>query len=116
MSHTDGEKSNLAEEKLPYWNYNIPKDRWTEECPAFLVGGDAADAAQLATRDEDYQLMSWEDVQDIISAHQTLSYLRIKELINIQETIGLKCLKERLRISVDTVHILQRSRRVMVLS
>lgn len=54
---------------VPFWNVNVPREQWTAECPAFLAGLDQGDQAQLGTRDEDYPLMSWQDVSKIIREH-----------------------------------------------
>jgi hypothetical protein len=52
---------------IQYWNFNIPKDEWTAECPEYLQGVDAFDTTQLGTKDEDYKLMTWSQVHNIIS-------------------------------------------------
>ncbi|KAJ8606559.1 hypothetical protein MRB53_040859 [Persea americana] len=50
-----------------YWNTNIPEEKHTKECPEGLRNLDADDTAQLSMRDEDYKLMSWQEVKKIIS-------------------------------------------------
>lgn len=52
--------------KLPYWNVNLPPEEWTEACPVYLEGVDHWDRAQLATKDQDYRLMTWTEVRAII--------------------------------------------------
>lgn len=49
-----------------YWNANVPLSEETDECPSFLRDVDDWDKQQLGTRDVDYDVMSWEEVSDIV--------------------------------------------------
>ena len=53
--------------EIAYWNQNIPRAEWSVECPDFLKDVDHWDQAQLAVKDADYELMSWDEVKDIVS-------------------------------------------------
>ena len=51
---------------IPYWNTNLPKDQWTEECPDYLLDIYERDKVQLGIRDEDYDLMKWEKAKQLV--------------------------------------------------
>lgn len=51
---------------IPYWNTNLPEDQWTDECPDYLLEVDDQDKAQLSIRDEDYELMNWDTVKQLV--------------------------------------------------
>ena len=53
--------------EIAYWNVNVPEQEWADECPSYLQDVEAWDRAQLAVRDVDYRLMSWEEVRSIVS-------------------------------------------------
>ena len=59
-------------ETMAYWNVNMPSNEWTTECPDFLTDVDDHDRTHLATKDQDYSLMSWQDVQNIVSRFDLL--------------------------------------------
>jgi hypothetical protein len=50
----------------PYWNVNVPKEQWTDTPSEALANVDKSVKEQLSVWDEDYHIMSWEDVQDVI--------------------------------------------------
>lgn len=51
---------------IPFWNTNLPRAQWTSKCPEYLVGVDAFDREHLGRKDSEYQLMSWQEVSDIV--------------------------------------------------
>lgn len=55
--------------RIPYWNVNVPHGQWSVECPEYLANVDEYDRAQLGVKDQDYNLMTWSDVQNIISKY-----------------------------------------------
>lgn len=50
-----------------YWNANLPKERWTEECPEYLKGISEKNKGILSQKDEDFTRLSWTGVQDLVS-------------------------------------------------
>jgi len=57
-------------EAIPYWNVNVPKEHWTSEPSEALVAADENDKAHMGIRDEDYHVLSWEEVQQVIREWQ----------------------------------------------
>jgi len=55
--------------RIPYWNVNVPHDQWSVQCPDFLADVDDYVRAQLAVKDHDYDVMTWSEVQNIISKY-----------------------------------------------
>lgn len=56
---------------LPYWQVNVPEGERTDECPEALRGLSAKDQGILSTPDDQYHVLSWDEVQQII-AHNAL--------------------------------------------
>ena len=59
--------------RVAYWNTNIPEEDWTDECPDYLKGVDEYDEHQLGIKDEDYTLMSWNEVKTIVSMSYSIT-------------------------------------------
>ena len=60
----------MAEEQsgpIPFWNMNIPRQKWTQECPEYLKSVDSSDREQLGRNDAEYKLMSWQEASSIVS-------------------------------------------------
>lgn len=56
-----------AKEILPYWHVNVaPSDR-EAECPDFLRNLSAKDEGIIGTRDEDFRVLAWDEVRQIIA-------------------------------------------------
>ncbi|KAL2401466.1 hypothetical protein ABEF93_006355 [Exophiala dermatitidis] len=49
-----------------YWNRNIPKQQWTEECPEYLVGIGDKNMRIISSREEDCHKLSWPEVQELV--------------------------------------------------
>ncbi|KAF4335166.1 hypothetical protein FBEOM_10981 [Fusarium beomiforme] len=64
-------------ETLPFWNYNIPEDQRTEECPEFLQGLSKKDQGILSTPDQEYHISSWADVREIIQSNRLEKFKRV---------------------------------------
>lgn len=57
----------MPAEEISWWNFNVPYQQRTVECPDFLVGSSEKDVRLIGMWDADYESLSWEDVQDLIS-------------------------------------------------
>lgn len=53
-----------------YWNTNIPKSRWTKECPEFLQGQSEKNIGLLGTKDEYFSTFSWEEAQELVRTNK----------------------------------------------
>lgn len=63
--HNDGGKR--RGEELPYWLVNVSPECWPASCPDYLADADESDRKVLATRDEDYQPMTWDEAASLVS-------------------------------------------------
>jgi hypothetical protein len=53
-----------------YWNVNLPKERWTEHCPDYLVGQSEKNIRILSTKNEDFKRLSWPEVQELVRTNR----------------------------------------------
>ena len=53
-------------ETLPYWLVNVPSTEWPAECPDFLRDANEKDRGILATRNEDFVRMGWNDIRRVV--------------------------------------------------
>lgn len=51
---------------LPYWLVNVPRKDWPSECPPYLIDLSDKDKVILATRDEDYRDLTWNEVKEVV--------------------------------------------------
>ena len=58
--------SNNLRESIQFWNVNVPRAKWTDECPDYLANLDESDRRHLSLWDDEYEVQSWEEVTDII--------------------------------------------------
>lgn len=73
---------------LPYWNYNIPQDKHTVECPDFLLNPSDKDRSILATPDSDYHISTWSEVRQIALSNRLELFRRVpSELRRYKEFI-----------------------------
>jgi hypothetical protein len=49
-----------------YWNVNIPESDWTEQCPSYLLNASAKNKEVLSGRDEDFRILNWDEVKQLI--------------------------------------------------
>lgn len=49
-----------------YWNKNLREDRWTEECPDFLLGISEKNKGILSSEEADYKNLSWLESQELV--------------------------------------------------
>lgn len=64
-------------ETLQYWNYNIPEDERTDQCPDFLQDISAKDVGILSTPDSEYHVLSWDEVRQIVRANRLEAFKRL---------------------------------------
>lgn len=57
----------LKEESLPFWKVNVPQEQWPSECPDFLRNVSEKDQRIIGTPDEEYKLLTWGEVQEVVS-------------------------------------------------
>jgi hypothetical protein len=57
----------LTSETLPFWLVNLPRSRWTAECPDFLRDQPPKNIRCLSTPDDHYARQNWGKVKEIIS-------------------------------------------------
>jgi len=58
----------MAEETIPYWLVNIPKDKWPKECPEFLKSIGERDRHMISTPNSQFHRLTWPEVKDITGA------------------------------------------------
>lgn len=63
--------------KLPYWQVNVPPEEREEECPEHLRNLIQRDVEILSMWDEDFNLMSWDQVRHEIAANRIDALQRV---------------------------------------
>ncbi|PVH98817.1 hypothetical protein DM02DRAFT_595362 [Periconia macrospinosa] len=58
------------EEPLPFWLVNVPRDQWPAECPEYLRDLSEKDRRIIGTPDEEYRLLTWDEVKELIRLNQ----------------------------------------------
>lgn len=61
---------------LPFWQVNIPPEERVDVCPEFLQNSNAKDVGIMSTRDEDYQVQTWDEVLDIVRTERLYDFHR----------------------------------------
>jgi hypothetical protein len=56
----------MSHEELPFWLVNVPKDQRPSECPDFLRDISDKDKDIIGTPDEQYKVLTWNEVRDIV--------------------------------------------------
>jgi hypothetical protein len=56
----------MPHEELPFWLVNVPQDQWPAECPEFLRGCSEKDRRIIGTPDEEYSVLTWEEVRELV--------------------------------------------------
>jgi hypothetical protein len=62
---------------LPYWQMNVPENERTEECPEFLRHLSPKDVNIIGTPDVKYNIMTWPEVQKVISDNRLDLFQRV---------------------------------------
>ena len=64
----------MAEDTLPYWLVNVPKDQWPKECPEFLKTIGPRDRQMISTPISQFHRSTWSEVQHNIGAKSSNPY------------------------------------------
>ncbi|KAI0136654.1 hypothetical protein BJ170DRAFT_589623 [Xylariales sp. AK1849] len=62
---------------LPYWQVNVSEDDRMEECPEFLRNLNPKDIGIISTPDQEYHVLSWQAVQEIIADNRLDQFQRV---------------------------------------
>lgn len=66
-----------ADEKAPYWRVNVPEAEWPDSCPDFLLDIKDKGRRVLATKDEDYHILTWDEVKTVVKDNDLDAFQRI---------------------------------------
>ncbi|KAF1837122.1 hypothetical protein BDW02DRAFT_519594 [Decorospora gaudefroyi] len=67
----------MPHEELPFWLVNVPRDQWPSECPDFLRGISEKDKRIIGTLDDEYRVLTWEEVRDIVRSNRVDKFHRL---------------------------------------
>ncbi|OQD87079.1 hypothetical protein PENANT_c006G10111 [Penicillium antarcticum] len=67
----------LNSQTLPFWLVNLPRSRWTTECPAFLRDQPPKNIICLSTPDDHYTRQNWGEVKEIIRTNRIDRFQRV---------------------------------------
>jgi len=56
----------MPHEELAWWNYNVPEEQWTTDCPASLQHASEKDRGIIGSLDADFTPMNWEEVKHLL--------------------------------------------------
>lgn len=62
---------------LPYWQVNVPESQREEKCPESIANLNEKDIGILSTPDADYRVLTWPEVQKIISDNRLDLFQRV---------------------------------------
>lgn len=62
---------------LPYWQVNVPEGQRTDECPEALRSLSTKDQGILSTPDDQYHVLSWDEVRQIIADNALDRFQRV---------------------------------------
>ncbi|PSK60291.1 N-acetylglucosamine-induced protein 1 [Elsinoe australis] len=65
------------DDKVPFWRVNVPKDEWPDTCPDFLLNTEDKGKRVLATKDEDYHILTWDEVETVVKDNDLDAFQRI---------------------------------------
>jgi hypothetical protein len=65
----------MPAEELSWWNFNIPINERTAECPDFLLNISEKDRRIIGSWDLDFERLSWEEVKELIGMRVLSSYI-----------------------------------------
>jgi len=68
--------SDPASTDLAYWNYNVPPSDHAIDCPPYLKNIDQKDLQTLSTPDSAYTLLTWSQIQHIVSTNDLSVFSR----------------------------------------
>ncbi|EXJ83531.1 hypothetical protein A1O1_07154 [Capronia coronata CBS 617.96] len=61
---------------IRYWNFGLPRDQWTKECPEYLIGIGQKNIGILLSKDEDCHRLSWQEVQELVRTNRIDKFQR----------------------------------------
>ena len=64
----------MPHEEVAWWNYNLPPEQRTKECPVSLRYANEKDRGIIGSLESDFKPMGWEEVKHLIGAW---SWIRI---------------------------------------
>ncbi|CAA9961167.1 DUF3605 domain containing protein [Pyrenophora teres f. maculata] len=67
----------MPNEELPFWLVNVPANQRPSECPDFLTACSEKDKRIIGTPDEEYQVLSWAEVRDIVQNDRVDKFHRL---------------------------------------
>jgi len=67
----------MPHETIEWWNFNIPHDEQTVECPDFLLNSSEKDKRLIGSWDADYECMPWLEVKELIASNRIDLFQRI---------------------------------------
>ncbi|KAL1974391.1 hypothetical protein VTN31DRAFT_4595 [Thermomyces dupontii] len=65
------------QQPLPYWLVNVPREQWPETCPEWLRDTSEKNKGILATPDEKFQRLSWDEVKEIVRTNRIELFRRV---------------------------------------
>lgn len=86
----------MACETVPFWNVNVPKASWTEDCPEFLryAFDNEKDRGILSTPDSQYHRQSWQQVKNIILENRLADFDRVPSELRLYREYCAKLVRE----------------------
>ncbi|KAL6161155.1 hypothetical protein ACJQWK_08338 [Exserohilum turcicum] len=67
----------MAQDALPFWLVNVPQDQWPHECPEFLQNCSDKDKSIIGTPDDEYRLLTWDEVREIVNKNRVDLFHRV---------------------------------------
>lgn len=83
-----------SHEPLPYWQINCPPQNRTVDCPPFLLGLNDKDKRIVSTPDEDFEIMTWEQVVPIIQDNRLAVFQRIPSQLRRYKAFSYELAKQ----------------------
>jgi hypothetical protein len=62
---------------IPYWQVNVPASQREEQCPEYIASLKDKDIGILSTPDNEYHVLTWPEVQKIISDNRIDFFQRV---------------------------------------
>jgi hypothetical protein len=56
----------MPDQKIAWWNCNIPEDQWTIECPPSLKYASEKDRGIIGSLDANFTPMPWDEVKHLV--------------------------------------------------
>lgn len=81
---------------VAFWNVNIPRSEWMDECPECLQYAfeNDKDRGILATPDAEYQRQSWDEVRELIRGNRLDLFKRVPSQLRLYRAYCQKLIGE----------------------